>query len=181
MKSYVFIGRFQPFHLGHLYLINQALQKADQLIVLLGSANNERTIKNPWTVNERTNLIKNHLTQKQLLKIKFGAIADHQNEEIWNNLVTNQVNDLALPNHHIFLFGHIKDESSYYLKAFNYWQKDFVDNYKDYNATKVRNDYFENPKNIINHPFLSTIVQDFLLNFSKTKDYLSLQQIFLSN
>jgi len=33
------VGRFQPFHKGHLFLIKKALEKADKIIVGIGSAN----------------------------------------------------------------------------------------------------------------------------------------------
>lgn len=35
----VFIGRFQPFHLGHKSVIDQALTLAKDVIILIGSAN----------------------------------------------------------------------------------------------------------------------------------------------
>ena len=49
----VFIGRFQPFHKGHLAVIEAGLEQADQLIVLCGSAHQARSVRNPWTVAER--------------------------------------------------------------------------------------------------------------------------------
>ena len=42
----VFIGRFQPFHLAHLHTIEIALQRSAQVVSALGSAQNERKIKN---------------------------------------------------------------------------------------------------------------------------------------
>lgn len=35
----VFIGRFAPPHLGHLEVIKQALEQAEELAIFVGSAN----------------------------------------------------------------------------------------------------------------------------------------------
>ena len=40
MKKYqfgIYIGRFQPLHLGHLQTIKFALEQTEQLILILGS------------------------------------------------------------------------------------------------------------------------------------------------
>ncbi len=44
----VFIGRFQPFHLAHMRTIQIALEHSQHVILALGSAQNERNIKNPF-------------------------------------------------------------------------------------------------------------------------------------
>ena len=49
----VFIGRFQPFHNGHNKVIEQALRDAKHVLVLIGSANIPRNIRNPFTFQER--------------------------------------------------------------------------------------------------------------------------------
>lgn len=41
----VFIGRFQPFHLAHMQTILIALEQSENVILALGSAQDERNIK----------------------------------------------------------------------------------------------------------------------------------------
>lgn len=53
----VFIGRFQPFHLGHLKAIEYALAKVEQLIIAVGSAQYSHTPDNPFTAGERITMI----------------------------------------------------------------------------------------------------------------------------
>ena len=53
MKRGLFIGRFQPFHLGHLKDIKRAIQEVDELVIGVGSSNEECTKENPFTVEER--------------------------------------------------------------------------------------------------------------------------------
>ena len=60
----IFIGRFEPFHQGHHYVITQALAHARQVIVLMGSANSPRTIKNPFHPDERQAMILNSFDKK---------------------------------------------------------------------------------------------------------------------
>src|ERR1700682_1091408 len=48
----VMIGRFRPFHLGHKNVVDEALKRAHNVLILVGSANRPRTFKNPWTFDE---------------------------------------------------------------------------------------------------------------------------------
>lgn len=54
----VFIGRFQPFHLGHLAVIQRGLAEAKHVLVLVGSAHRPRSIRDPFTAEERSQLIR---------------------------------------------------------------------------------------------------------------------------
>ena len=53
----VLIGRFQPFHNGHATLLAKALETADKVLVLLGSARAARNAKNPFIWEERAAMI----------------------------------------------------------------------------------------------------------------------------
>ena len=54
----VLIGRFQPFHNAHLEIIKRSTALCDKLIVITGSAAQPRTYKNPFTSQEREQMIK---------------------------------------------------------------------------------------------------------------------------
>ena len=45
----ILIGRFEPVHTGHLALLQHALGVAKQVIVIVGSAFQARSPKNPFT------------------------------------------------------------------------------------------------------------------------------------
>lgn len=51
------LGRFQMFHKGHEYLLNQALKRSKHLLVFVGSADKERTLENPFSFEERKEMI----------------------------------------------------------------------------------------------------------------------------
>ena len=55
----VFVGRFQPFHNEHKRVIDIALQKSKNVLILVGSAGKARTIRNPFTFDERKKMIVN--------------------------------------------------------------------------------------------------------------------------
>lgn len=60
-KIGLYIGRFQPFHNGHLYMIKEALKQCEFLIIVIGSTQEKRTEKNPFSDQERYNFIRSAL------------------------------------------------------------------------------------------------------------------------
>lgn len=55
------LGRFQPFHNGHLALAQQILAECDELIIGIGSAQFNFIEKDPFTAGERMAMIHNSL------------------------------------------------------------------------------------------------------------------------
>jgi len=54
-------GRFQPFHKGHLSMVKWALDRVDELIIVVGSAQESHTLQNPMTAGERILMIRKAL------------------------------------------------------------------------------------------------------------------------
>lgn len=80
----VFIGRFQPFHLGHWHIMQQGLKHCDHLLILVGSANSPRTAKNPFTAKQRIQLIQNVLKElepKNAHRVTCTPINDYPNDD----------------------------------------------------------------------------------------------------
>lgn len=57
MRVALFIGRFQPFHKGHLDALNQIMAEADFLKIAIGSSDKQRTHDNPLSYEERKGYI----------------------------------------------------------------------------------------------------------------------------
>lgn len=57
MKSALFVGRFQPFHNGHLSVVEMVLEEFERVIMVIGSAEENLTEENPWTAGERISMI----------------------------------------------------------------------------------------------------------------------------
>ena len=60
------MGRFQPFHLGHLDLIQQILKECDEVIILVTSAQFNYLEKDPFTAGERIEMIHNSLKESDI-------------------------------------------------------------------------------------------------------------------
>ncbi|MFB6208073.1 MAG: adenylyltransferase/cytidyltransferase family protein [Candidatus Nanohaloarchaea archaeon] len=56
MPVAAFIGRFQPFHLGHKQVIDQ-YREDYEIVIVVGSASESRTEENPLSFEERKELI----------------------------------------------------------------------------------------------------------------------------
>lgn len=81
------IGRFQPFHLGHLEALKFALTKVDKLWVGLGSSNKPLQQNNPFSAEERKNMILESVDDSIKNKIEIYFIPDLENHIKWIELI----------------------------------------------------------------------------------------------
>ena len=70
----VYVGRFQPFHLGHLGAIKAVLKDVDELVVVIGSAQYSHNINNPFTAGERLVMIRCALQEAKLSPSKLWIV-----------------------------------------------------------------------------------------------------------
>ena len=77
------IGRFQPFHLGHLDALHFALSKVDKLWIGLGSSNKLPEKNNPFSAEERKQMILNSIDDSIKNKIEIYFIPDFENHQKW--------------------------------------------------------------------------------------------------
>ena len=92
-KRGLFIGRFQPFHLGHYHVIEQALSDVEELIIAVGSAQLSYTLTNPFTAGERLVMIRRALFDYKLPLKRFWIIPieDINNNSLWVSYVRSVV------------------------------------------------------------------------------------------
>jgi bifunctional NMN adenylyltransferase/nudix hydrolase len=143
----VFIGRFQPFHMGHAYVVQNALRQAKKVIILCGSAFQPRSIRNPWNETEREEMIRNCFSSEENTRLIILPVIDViYNTALWVQNVQSTVNKVIeaemLPKVKVGLIGHSKDNTSYYLNLFPKWFSTNVDNYGNINASDIRDDLF---------------------------------------
>ena len=60
------MGRFQPFHLGHLDLVRQILTECDEVIIAITSAQFNYLQKDPFTSGERIEMIHNSIKDSDI-------------------------------------------------------------------------------------------------------------------
>lgn len=79
------IGRFQPFHKGHLQLSKQILRECNELIIAIGSAQFNYIYKDPFTAGERVLMIHAALLESglDLAKCYIIPIANDENNARW--------------------------------------------------------------------------------------------------
>jgi len=81
------IGRFQPFHLGHLEAVDFALSKVEQLYIGIGSSNKSHQLRNPFTVEERKQMILSSLDENIIKRVSIYEIPDLDDHSKWVNSV----------------------------------------------------------------------------------------------
>jgi len=77
------VGRFQPFHKGHLSVIREALRKCDDLIVVIGSAEESHTDKNPFTAGERYQMVLSSLSPDERSRVMIIPVRDVNRYSVW--------------------------------------------------------------------------------------------------
>jgi len=77
------IGRFQPFHLGHLEAIQFALSKVEKLWIGIGSSNKPSQKNNPFTADERKEMILSSISDSISKQIQLFPIPDFDNHKKW--------------------------------------------------------------------------------------------------
>ena len=81
------IGRFQPFHLGHLDALRFALSKVDKLWIGLGSSNKPLQKNNPFSAEERKEMILSSIDESMTQRIQIYFIPDLENHIKWIELI----------------------------------------------------------------------------------------------
>ena len=174
----VFIGRFQPFHIGHKAVLDAALAQAEKVIVLAGSANRSRSFRNPWTFEDRAEMIAKVYPNETLntKQLKIRPLNDTMyNDEAWTSSVQRAVDAVVeedgLEGKTIGLIGHSKDKTSYYLKLFPQWNSvDVKHEVGVFNATDIRKSYFRGAP-AIPHDILPAAISDYLKIYMMTDDF----------
>ena len=139
----VFILRAQPYHIAHHKIIIDSLKNSRKVIVLLGSYREPTSYHNPWTFEERYDMIKNCFNQDDFSRIVILPLRDYRyNDSYWISSVQNLVQNSIESDDKVILTGHFKDDTSYYLNFFGGWDLVQLPNYFGVNATDIRNEYF---------------------------------------
>lgn len=149
----VYIGRFQPFHNGHLAVLQKALDVAARVVVVFGGHRKARDVRNPWTTHERGQMVAETLEAYDDVpyarcggdwRVADVHVRDHHEDLVWVTEVQQKVGDMLATFHpkKVALIGHHKDESSYYLKLFPQWIEEPASAKLQLDATAIRDSYF---------------------------------------
>lgn len=86
MSTALFIGRFQPFHNGHYNALETALHEYDRVVVGIGSAQASHTFRNPLSVDEREQMLRNCFPD-----VPIERFEDQESNEQWTDNVEERV------------------------------------------------------------------------------------------
>jgi nicotinamide-nucleotide adenylyltransferase len=95
----LFIGRFQPFHKGHLATVKFALERVEQLVIVVGSSQKSHEPRNPFTAGERIRMIKESLDidgETDVRRILIIPVPDTDVHALWIHQV-----DMLVPKYDV--------------------------------------------------------------------------------
>ncbi len=182
MKQYdtaVVIGRFQGGpHNAHVALLQKAAELAEHVLVIVGSANQPRTFKNPFTDQERKDLIRDVVIgNKELFPkhTKFSLMSNTDtiyNDNAWVQRVQAIISNNTETNEKVVTLNSTKQGDYDYGVWFPQWSNVKVEIQDNLDATKVRELYFSRKCNM---DFIKGVVPkqtlEFLEDFRATEEY----------
>lgn len=179
MKKACFVLRAEPFHNGHLHIVKSALESGfDYVQLVIGSANRCCSPKNPFSFEDRKQMIRLSLDIEGLTYgVDYGisGINDYSVEQKWNSYLTS-----TIPKGTRYIVGYEKDKSSYYLKQCGlefFPIPAYEASGEILNATDVRRDLFE-LDSIEDSPLYSELprgTKQFIKEWVKTDEYTRLR------
>jgi bifunctional NMN adenylyltransferase/nudix hydrolase len=161
-NTVVFLLRGQPVHNAHAAILQRAGALASKVIIIVGSSNQPRTFKNPFTFSERAHMLKS-ITGNMNAQVFIESNTDTiYNDPAWVGRVQAIVGKHTAPGDKIALIGHKKDASTFYLDMFPQW--DFVEQplIEPLHATSIRDLYFRRDMNL---KYLSAVIPEAVLKF----------------
>lgn len=129
------VGRWQPFHLGHLDLLRRSIKKYGDIVIGIGSSNKSHTRENPFTLEERVSMISACLHAEKLSgRVVIVPIPDIGNDSKWLKMVERMIPEIG-----IVITGNdwcrrIFSEAGYTVLPPRFCRKEF------YNGTHIRED-----------------------------------------
>lgn len=142
MATGLYVGRFQPFHLGHLEAVKHILDRVDNLVIVVGSAQHSHTLENPFTAGERITMIHRALKDAKISPARFTVIPlpDAEFHKVWVSHLLSQTPrfDIVFTNEPL-TFRLLKEEG---LKV----EHVPMFNRRFYTATEVRRRLLKNGK-----------------------------------
>ena len=154
------IGRFQPFHKGHLYLIKHVTKKVKKLVIGIGSAN-VYDEANPLTYEERKKMLEKVVREEKLSDFveKIVQLNDYYDDKLWfkNTLHKTGQIDVVIGNNEWV-------NTIFEKRKYHSWRVGFYKKYL-YEGTKIRRLIHDNKPWIDRVPtYLIDMIKRFMLH-----------------
>jgi len=171
------IGRYQPVHYAHSELFKLAFSVAEKVNIIIGSDRKAPDPHDPFSSDERRELIDGMLDAEERKRVAFLPIMDYlYNEDDWLVATQQKIADMTEDSKSIALVGHKSDVTSYYLDSFPAWK--FIDYKPSHNihATEIRGHFFRYDNAYKETLHKNTIA--WMESFKKTQKFITLKDSF---
>ena len=130
----LYVGRFQPFHLGHLGAVKAVLKEVDELVIVIGSAQHSHNLNNPFTAGERLVMIRYALQEAKLSpsKLWIVPVPDVHLHMLWVSAVEGYTPKFNVCYTNEPLTHRLFAEAGYTVKAIPFFDR------KQYMSTVIR-------------------------------------------
>jgi nicotinamide-nucleotide adenylyltransferase len=130
----LFVGRFQPFHYGHLHAIQTILSECDELVLVVGSAQMSHEPDNPFTAGERIEMIRAALNAEGVPTDRYliMPIPDAPAHRVWVSAVESQTPRFDVVYSNQSLTRRLLIEAGYDVKRIEMFERG------KYEATEIR-------------------------------------------
>jgi nicotinamide-nucleotide adenylyltransferase len=92
IKRALYIGRFQPYHLGHQAVLEKIALEVEEIVIVIGSAQESHTPDNPFTGGERMEMIYAALSESGLSERSVVTpLQDIKRNSVWASHLRSMV------------------------------------------------------------------------------------------
>jgi nicotinamide-nucleotide adenylyltransferase len=130
----LYVGRFQPFHLGHLEAIRHVLKEVDEAVIVIGSAQYSHYANNPFTAGERLVMIRRALKEADVdySRVWVVPVPDVHLHMLWVAALEGYTPRFNIVYSNEPLTRRLFMEAGYKVKSIRFFER------KNYNSTLVR-------------------------------------------
>jgi nicotinamide-nucleotide adenylyltransferase len=134
VKRGLYVGRFQPFHLGHLSAVKAILEDIDELVIVVGSAQYSHTIANPFTAGERLMMVRLALEEAGLdcRRVWVVPVPDVHLHMLWVSALEGYTPRFDVVYSNEPLTRRLFTEAGYKVKGIRFFER------KVYSSTDIR-------------------------------------------
>jgi len=130
----LYIGRFQPIHLGHLHCIKNVLSKVPEVIIAIGSAQFSYTLHNPFTAGERVTMLRLAMDEAKIDASKYYLIPirDLRIHDLWVPHLISQTPRFEIVFSNEPVTSRLFKEAGFRVEPISFYDRE------QYSATEIR-------------------------------------------
>lgn len=133
-KRGLFVGRFQPLHLGHLQAVKDVLKEVDELVIVIGSAQYSHNLDDPFTAGERLVMVRKALEEAGIdyARVWVVPVPDVHLHMMWVSAVEGYTPKFDVVYSNEPLTRRLFMEAGYEVKSIRFHKR------KVYSSTEIR-------------------------------------------